>query len=176
MRALTLDYRARTRAGWVGVALLVAGVAGAGILGSQYRQIADEVTQAETGLREHGIATRKKVDISSAAGDVQKVALEVKHAREVLIQLSTPWNELFASVESVDAPNVALLGIESDIGKQRVKISAEAKNPGAMLDYLRELEGQPAFADVYLESHQIQQQDPQRPVRFVLTATWLARK
>ncbi len=106
----------------------------------------------------------------------QKVALEVKHAREILLQLSMPWNELFASVESVEAPNVALLGIESDIDKQRVKISAEAKNLGAMLDYLRALEGRPTFADVYLQSHQIQQQDPQHPVRFVLTATWLVRK
>lgn len=176
MRALTLDYRPQTRASWVGIALLVAGVASAGVIGSEYQQVADEVAKAETGIREHGVATRKKVVVPAAAGDLQKVALEVKHAREILLQLSMPWNKLFASVEAVDAPNVALLGIESDIDKQRVKISAEAKNLGAMLDYLRDLEGRLTFADVYLQSHQIQQQDPQHPVRFVLTATWLVRR
>lgn len=176
MRALTLDYRRQTRARWVGVALLIVSLAGAGVLASQYRQIVDEAAQAETGIREHGVATRKKVVVPSAAGDVQKVALEVKHARKLLLQLSMPWNELFASVEAVDAPNVALLGIESDLDKQRVKISAEARNLGAMLDYLRDLEGRPTFADVYLQSHQVQLQDAQHPVRFVLTATWLVRR
>jgi Tfp pilus assembly protein PilN len=71
---------------------------------------------------------------------------------------------------------VALLQIESDVDKQHVKISAEARTLGAMLDYLRDLEGRSILSDVYLQSHQIQQQDPERPVRFVLTATWLARR
>jgi hypothetical protein len=176
MRALTLDYRRQPQARWIGVALLVAGVAGAGFLGTEYRQLADEVERAESGMREHGAAARKQTVAPATEGDVQKVALEVKKAREVVLQLKTPWNELFASVESVQAPNVALLGIESDVEKQRVKINAEAKNLGAMLDYLRELEGRPTFADVYLQSHQTQQQDPQHPVRFVLTAAWLERK
>lgn len=176
MRALTLEFRRQRRASWVGIALLVVGVAGAGVFVSQYRRMVAEAAQAETNIREHGVATRKKAVVLSAAIDVQKVALEAKRAREVLLQLSMPWNELFASVEGVKAPNVALLGIESDIDKQRVKISAEAKNLGAMLDYLRDLEGRPTLTDVYLQSHQAQQQDPQRPVRFVVTATWLVRK
>jgi hypothetical protein len=176
MRALSLDFRRQSRPGWIGRAMLIAGAAGAAVLAGQYIQMVDEVAQAEAGIRERGVATRKKPVLSIDAGDTQKVALEVKRAREILLQLSMPWNELFASVESVDAPDVALLSIESDIDKQRVKISAEAKNLGAMLDYLRALEGRPTFADVFLQSHQIQQQDPQRPVRFVLTAMWRVSK
>ena len=176
MRALTLDYRRQARTSWAGIALLVAGVAGAGIIASQYQAVTDDVARAENGLREHGVESRKRTVATRAGGDVQKVALEVKRAREILLQLGMPWNELFTSIEAADSKNVALLGIESDIDKQRVKISAEAKNLDAMLDYIRDLQGRPAFADVYLQSHQIQQQDPQRPVRFVLTATWLARK
>lgn len=176
MRALNLDYRRQPRRGGLGIALLIAGVAGAVVLGNLYAEIADEAAQAETSIREHSAAARKKVIVSGAPGDVQKTALEVKHAREILSQLGMPWNDLFTSVEGVEAPDVALLRIESDVDKQRVKISAEAKDLGAMLGYLRNLERRPNFLDVYLQSHQIQQQDPQRPVRFVLTATWLARR
>jgi Tfp pilus assembly protein PilN len=176
LRALTLDYRRQPRARWAGIALLIVGMAGAGVLGTQYAQIVHAAAQAETGIREHSVSTRKKVVVPSAAGDAEKIALDVKHAREILLQLSMPWNELFASVEGVEAPDVALLHIESDVDKQHVKISAEARNLGAMLDYLRDLEGRSIFSDVYLQSHQIQQQDPQRPVRFVLTATWVVRR
>jgi hypothetical protein len=176
MRALSLDFRRQSRPGWIGRAMLIAGAVGAVVLAGQYIQMVDEVAQAEVGIRERGVATRKKPVFSSAAGDTQKVALEVTRAREILFQLSMPWNELFASVEAVDAKDVALLSIESDIDKQRVKISAEAKDLDAMLDYLRALEGRPIFADVFLQSHQIQQQDPQRPVRFLLTATWRVSK
>jgi hypothetical protein len=176
LRALTLDYRRQPRARWAGVALLMVGAVGAGLLGAQYAQIVYAAAQAETGIREHGVATRKKVVAPSAPGDAEKMALEVKHAREILLQLGMPWNELFTSVEGVEAPDVALLHIESDVDKQNVKISAEARNLGAMLDYLHDLEGRSIFSDVYLQSHQIQQQDPQRPVRFVVTATWLVRR
>jgi len=176
LRALNLDYRREPRRGGLGIALLIAGVAGAAVLGNQYAQIADEADQAETIIREHSVASRKKAVVSGTPSDVQKTALEIKHASEILSQLSMPWNDLFGTVEGVEAPDVALLRIESDVDKQRVKISAEARDLGAMLNYLRTLERRPNFLDVYLQSHQIQQQDPQRPVRFVLTATWLARR
>ena len=175
-RALTLDYRRQPRAGWVGIALLMVGVAGAGVLGAQYSEIVHAKAQAENGIREHGVATRKKPVVAGAAGEVEKTAVEAKRAREILLQLGMPWNDLFTSVEGVQAPDVALLHIESDVDKQHVKISAEARNLGAMLNYLRDLEGRSIFSDVYLQSHQIQQQDPQHPVRFVLTATWMARR
>jgi hypothetical protein len=175
-RPLTLDFRRRRRAGWAGIALLLVGIAGSGLLGVQYSEIVHAAARAENGIREHGFATRKKPIVSVAAGDVERTALEVKRAREVLLQLGVPWNDLFTSVEDVPAPDVALLHIESDVDKQHVKISAEARNLGAMLDYLRDLESRSIFADVYLQSHQIQQQDPQHPVRFVLTATWLSRR
>jgi hypothetical protein len=172
MRALTLDYRRRPRSGWAGVALLVAGVAGTALLGEQYRLMLDQQALIESGLRTVAVAARKNVRVASAAGDAQRMALEVRRARKLLLQMSMPWNEMFASVEAANSRNVALLSIESDIDKQRVKISAEAKNLGAMLNYVRDMEGRPAFADVYLQSHQVQLQDAQRPVRFVLGATW----
>lgn len=176
MHALTLDFRRDGHSRWLGPALLLMGVAAAAVLGLQYRQVATESAQLDARLHAQGPVARKKVYAPVAGGDVQRVALELKQARDVAQQLAMPWDELFRSVEAADAPTVALLGIESTADRQRIQISAEAKNLDGMLRYVKDLEGRSLFADVYLHSHQIQQQDPQHPVRFVLSATWLVRK
>jgi hypothetical protein len=175
MRALDLDFRRdERRSNWAGIALLAAGLAGAIAAGAQYSQTAEELAEAEASVRQSGLAARRPAAEIRPGGDLQKVALEMKRASEVAFALKLPWNDLFASVEAANTPNVALLGIESDNGKRQVKISAEAKDLKSMLDYLRILGAQPKLANVYLQSHQVQQQDPQRPVRFVLGSDWVS--
>jgi hypothetical protein len=175
MRALELDFRREDRqARWVGIMLLAAGLAGTAAALTQYDRLAEESAQAQASLRQSGTAARRQTAAIRPAGDLQKVALEMKRAGEVAFALRLPWNDLFASVEAASTPNVALLSIESDTGKRQVKISAEAKDPESMLEYLRFLGAQPKLANVYLQSHQVQQQDPQRPVRFVLGADWVS--
>lgn len=177
MRALDLDFRRRHRqAEWAGVLLLAAGLAGAVASGVQYQRVSDELARAEAAIRESGDAARKRAAAPRAGGDLQQVALEVRHANGILHQLNLPWDELFASVESAHTSHVALLSIESDIDNGRIKISGEARNLEGMLDYVRSLKTRPKLAEVYLQSHEIQQQDPQHPVRFVITANWLVRK
>ena len=177
MRALDLDFRRADRqARWAGIALLAAGLAVAIAAGAQYVQLAEEFAQAEASVRQSGIAARKPAAEIRPSGDLQKVALEMKRASEVAIALKLPWNDLFASVEASGTPNVALLSIESDTGKRQVKISAEAKDLESMLDYLRFLGSQPKLANVYLQSHQVQEQDPQHPVRFVLGSDWVSAR
>jgi Tfp pilus assembly protein PilN len=175
MRVLNLDFRREDRQGrWAGIALLVAGLAGAIVVGVQYSDLAEELTQAEASVHRSGIAAHRQTTAIRPSGDLQKVALEMKRASEVAFQLKVPWNDLFASVEAANTPTVALLSIESDTGKRQVKISGEAKDIESVLDYLRFLGAQPRLANVYLQSHQLQQQDPQHPVRFVLGAAWVS--
>ena len=175
MRVLNLDFRREDRqARWLGIALLAAGFAAAIAVGVQYSDLTDEVTQAEASVRQFGTAARRQTAAIRPSGDLQKVALEMKRASDVAFALKVPWNDLFASVEAANRPNVALLGIESDTGKRQVKISGEAKDIESVLDYLRFLGAQPKLANVYLQSHQLQQQDPQHPVRFVLGAAWVS--
>ena len=177
MRALNLDFRRRDRtASWAGVALLAVALAGAVVTGDRYLQLDDQLAAAKASVRESAAATRKKAGASFSGGEPQTLASELKNAREILLQLALPWGELFASAESADMPDVALLSIESDTDKRRVKISGEAKNLESMLEYVRYLEARPSLADVYLESHELQKKDPQQPVRFVLSAEWRVRK
>ena len=175
MRTLDLDFRREgSHARWVGIALLVAGLAGSIAAGMQYSQLVESSAQAEASMRKSGVAARRQSVATRPGGDLRQTALEVKRASEVAIQLRLPWNDLFASVESANTQNVALLSIESDTGKRQVKISGEAKDLESMLDYVRFLGSQPKLANVYLQSHHLQQQDPQHPVRFVLGADWVS--
>ncbi|MBI2318083.1 MAG: PilN domain-containing protein [Betaproteobacteria bacterium] len=177
MRVLELDFRREDRrTKWAGIALLAAGIAGALAVGGQYRALAEELAQAEAGMRKNALATRKQASAERSGGDLQRINAELKRAGEIARELRVPWNDLFASVEAAISPEVALLAIETDTGKRQVKISGEAKDFDAMLDYVRFLGSQPKLADVYLHSHQVQLQSPQRPVRFVLGADWVARQ
>lgn len=101
------------------------------------------------------------------------LALEVKRANEVLRQLTMPWGGLFQTLETAAGKDVALLTLEPDTDKRQVKISGEAKDMTALLDYMKRLENRDAFGTVYLQSHHVQLQDPDKPVRFVLQAMWL---
>lgn len=177
MRALSLDFRRQdSSASWIGIALLLAALAAAVASGGHYLNLADQLAAEQASLREAASAARKKpVAVAAAGSDPKALAMELKNANEILMQLSLPWGDLFASAEA-GTPDVALLGIESETGKRRVKISGEAKNLESILDYLRYLESRPVLGDVYLQSHELQKQDSQQPMRFVVTAQWRVRK
>jgi hypothetical protein len=104
--------------------------------------------------------------------DLERISREVTQANEVLRRISLPWSELFRTLDSAISSDVVLLSMEPDPGKQLVKISGEAKDVAAMLAYVHLLEGQAMFRDATLMSHQVQQQDPQRPIRFAVVASW----
>ncbi len=99
---------------------------------------------------------------------------DIKQASEVLRQLTLPWEDLFQAVESSTIPQVTLLGMEPDLEKHVVNISCEAKDIASMLNFMKRLEARQEFIAVYLQNHQIQQRDPERPVRFSLIAFWRA--
>jgi len=79
---------------------------------------------------------------------------------------------LFSAVESYSKDDVAVLSIEPDSQKGLVRINAEAKSLDSMLAYLVYLQKTPLFRQVELVNHQVQEQDPQQPIRFMLHASW----
>jgi len=76
-------------------------------------------------------------------------------------------------VEGAAGKDVALLAIQPDKHKGEVVIGGEAKDVAAMLNYMRRLNDARQLSEVVLLSHQIEQQDPQKPVRFNLSAKWI---
>lgn len=173
MALLRLDYqRGMQPFPWAGTVLLMLALTVSTLAGVYYRELAKKALLWETKAGQG--AAREYVN-SQTAGSKLKTAdtvQEIKHANEVLQQLTLPWGKLFQAIESSSGKEVALLAMEPDADKHVVKIVGEAKDIPAVLDYIKRLAMQQEFSSVYLQSHQIQLQDPEKPVRFVLLATW----
>lgn len=175
MALLRLDYqRGMQPFPWAGAVLLASTLIVLTLAGVYYQELSTKVVfwEAKAG---HAITPSQQTIGQLFTGSQRgttDTAPEIKHANEVLQQLSLPWGELFQAIESSSGKQVALLAMEPDAEKHVVKISGEAKNIAAVLDYIKMLAAQDVFSSVYLQSHQIQLQDPEKPVRFALLAAW----
>ena len=138
----------------------------------QYSQVSAESRMLEAKVRqfENRVARTAGTNVKR---DVRSLAAEVKQANHVLRMLGLSWDSVFAAVAAAHREGIALLAFAPEPEKGIVKINAEAKNFSVMLDYVQRLEAQPALESVYLQSHNMQNDNPQKPVRFVITADWL---
>jgi hypothetical protein len=89
-----------------------------------------------------------------------------------IVQLNLPWQALFESIEQAKPKNIAILSLEPDGRKRILRVLAESKAADDMLDFVRMLREQPRFADATLTRHEINLQDPNRPLRFTLEVSW----
>jgi len=95
----------------------------------------------------------------------------VRAAAVVTRELQMPWGQLLLALERVPARDVAVLTIEPAAAQRTLRITADARHPDAMLDYLAQLKQQ-SLTQVVLTSHQIQAQTPGTPIRFQVQARW----
>jgi Tfp pilus assembly protein PilN len=90
------------------------------------------------------------------------------------MQLNVPGRDLVEAVRAATPGNVALLALalEPDAKRRTLRITAEAKNSDDMLAYVAKMEEQGWFGAVALVRHEIAEQEPNRPLRFQLSAQW----
>lgn len=173
MADLYLDFirprRPAIRAGW---AVLVAGaLVLTGAIAWQFAVVEPDnlARQAEVARLRQELASHEPAALKIS--DTQ-LAAEWQKALAINGRLGTPWQNLFSMLESyVDEP-VALLSIDPDIAKKDLLLTGEARNLDAVLDYVRFLKRQSMLSAVTLQSHQINKQDRDTPVRFRISATW----
>ncbi|ADE12057.1 conserved hypothetical protein [Sideroxydans lithotrophicus ES-1] len=132
----------------------------------QAARLEEKVAQAEHKLHPG------RSGAMTAVADAQQTGAEIKVANQVIMQLSLPWSELFDALEEANSSNIALLGIEPDAGKRLVRLRGEAKNSAALFAYIRILQANKAMTSVYLKHQQVQEQNPEKPIRFTLDASW----
>ena len=89
-----------------------------------------------------------------------------------IAQLNLPWNTVFDAVEAATPQTIALLSLEPDARRNVVKGIAEAKDSENMVLYIEQLKKQVFFSNVFITMHDINQLDPNKPMRFQFEAYW----
>lgn len=171
MRAVRIDFsESRAAPSAWSLALLAAGLAIA--IFATWKVNAFDLRQARANadlarVRSVEIARRPPVETPAVIP-----AARVDAINAAVVQLNLPWQALFESLEKAKPQNIALLSLEPDGKKRVLRILAEAKQADDMVDFVRLLREQPQFDDALLTRHEINMQDPNRPLRFTLEATW----
>lgn len=174
MRELELDYqRNPSKLTSLGMVVCAFAVVLLALTMFQYSEVSDESQMLEARVRQFESKTSSRGTVVNVRRDSRSLAMEVKQANHVLRMLGMKWDSIFAAVAAAHREGVLLLSFAPEPEKRNVKISAEARNFSTMLEYVQRLEDQPALDAVYLQSHTLQNENPQKPVRFVITADWL---
>ncbi|MBI3563000.1 MAG: PilN domain-containing protein [Gammaproteobacteria bacterium] len=175
MRALLLDYQLTQRpARRSEQLLLIAGLIATVVVALHYRSSSAMIEQLQSQqIRLEQQTNRHKSDSRISSLDAQQLRAEIKQANAVLAQLGLPWESLFRDIESSQRQPIALLVIEPDAEKHAVRITGEARDLPAVLSYIKYLQKKPSLTNIYLQSHQVDLQTAEKPIRFVITAAWV---
>jgi Tfp pilus assembly protein PilN len=101
----------------------------------------------------------------------ERLEAETKSAEAVVRELTLPWAGLIRSLEEAAMRDVAILQLQPDAHQRVLKLTAEARSQEAMFQYLRRLAAAKSLGEAHLVSHQVQRDDPQRPIQFSVQAT-----
>jgi Tfp pilus assembly protein PilN len=145
---------------WV---LLGLGVTMAALAGNRYLKVSDDLAQAQVhGSGRHGqIIGRDKVARVSASTVPDNSLLTV------------PWGDLFARLEADRPANIAFLALDADGRKGTLTLTAEARKPADMIDYLAALRQKSGFHAVTLSGHTAMlEEDGRESLHFIVRMEW----
>jgi hypothetical protein len=173
MRRLELEFQPR-RSSPLAWSMLALGSAVVIALVVLQQHLQDEQVELEASVHslELQLGRRPATAAPQNSAASREQAERLAQMRSVSQQLQRPWQQLFSMLEAMPQDDVALLGMTPDARKGQVRISAEARNLEAMLQYHQRLEASAELSDVSLLNHEVLAAQPERPVRFTLTATW----
>ena len=176
MRALQLDYhRNHGLRDFMGFVLLALTLTLALALGYHYLNLRQQTSQTQGNLDALDNRIHAKSNFNdSAAMAPQQLSEAMKFANRTIHQLNLPWHVLFSQLEKAKTDGVALLSVEPNTNSTAIKVVGEAINYEAMLKYVRNLSSQDALQGVYLIDHKMDEQNPDKPIRFSLEASWQA--
>ncbi|WP_229259777.1 hypothetical protein [Duganella aquatilis] len=178
---MKIDFAPRSvRRAWFHIHPAVLALAGVGLLLCAGAAFGGWQLAAQKREREHQLQHLQARVAAMSARPVEVTKAAIPEAQATFVngairQLNLPWRELQDAVLTATPRTVALIAMEPDAGKRILKITAETKNSDDMVAYVEGLKEQESFTSVMLSRHEINEQDPNRPLRFQLEATWLAR-
>lgn len=157
-------------ASWAGWVALVIGAISLALAVQRWSNARDAFDQVETRLQ----ARLAMVPEERAPAPVIVVTPEMEtQAREekiIRLAIDRDWEQLFGVLERAQNNDIALLTLQPDAKRGNVVLTGEARNMPALITYQRKLND--SLRDVVLTTHEVQQQNPQQPVRFTISAHW----
>jgi hypothetical protein len=137
----------------------------------EYAQLRDRVESlSASGTRAEQMARRQAaLAASTLPADLDA---RIGKAQQILNRLTFPWDELFGQLEDISVAGVALLEVQPDADRETVTLTGEAKDAAAMLSYVARLEQARALSGIHLRRHETMANEPTRPIRFSVAATW----
>jgi len=165
---LELDYVAAARGvHWAGAILLAVALGVAANIVFRYYDARRELASLE--------AMQGLLDFQGKPGRAvpkERLEEETKQIDAVVKQLTLPWAQMIEALESASGGEVAVLQLQPEAQQRVLRVLAEAKTRQAMLAYLRRLDETKVLSEVHLLSHQVQIDDPMRPVQFGVQASY----
>ena len=192
MNRLDLDFAPRNARYWwerAGLVLRAALIGGALVLAAAAwwtMGIQTERVQLQEALARAVPAAAPSVRAGATLGQKGAQAQDLaqnKAMNQALLALNRPWAALWDAVERVSsAPGVqvAILEMRPDTtaasqesgAVQGLRLLAESKDSAHMLGFMRQLRSEPFFVSAALTSHQVNTQDPNKPLRFEVLLQW----
>ena len=175
MRPLELDFQRPPRPSRILQAVLLAiALAFAADVGRSYLQARKDVASLRERLAHAARSDVGRPLIKVVAQPVTEQELDL--ARETIRRLSTPWEALFKSLEAARIERVTITSVEPDPVARTVSIEGEARDYLAALSLVANLRQQRSLQRVLLVHHETVAQNLQRPLRFVISASWGGRQ
>ena len=167
---LELDFAgSRSRGGVVGIAIAAVGTLC--LTGALVQQHYLSAQRAGLELRRAAL-----LDLQHRGQSAQSVAgLNAQNAEKTVREFGTPWSQLLAELEKASgdtAGNIALLSVEPDHAKHRVRVTAEARTLELALAYVQRLRKAQVLRYPMLDNHELRSDDKDHPVRFQVSADW----
>jgi Tfp pilus assembly protein PilN len=148
--------------------VVIASALGAARIGMKQRQWEVELLRAQSAARTQAQAKAVvPVAVRPPVPEAQAAAVNA-----AVLQLNLPWRALHDAVQAGTPANIALLALEPDAKKSSLRITAEARSSDDMIAYVEQLQKGEWFSAVLLSRHEINEQDPNRPIRFQIDAQW----
>lgn len=169
-----LDFSGARRApGLVGWAVLLAGVTACLAVLWEHEAVDQALASAERRLARETRQLERERAGRLAASRERLPADELARAVAVADELNRPWPNFFKDAETARSKDVALLSVEPQAAKGRLRVTGEARELRALFDYARALDAQPSFADSRVETYEFRKSGSVEVVAFTLSTRWL---
>lgn len=144
----------------------------------QFRQVTEEVNHWTNRVerlekqqqQKAAPRTRSTPRIKEFSQEIRK---EITQANAILDQINLPWETLFDAIEHAATEEIALLSLQPNVASRTLRLSGEAKSMSELLDFVEALERELIFENVHLLNYKVKQDNPHRPIIFLLTAAWM---